>query len=96
MVCAAYKLRKDKPMAIRMYGNDIEIDGEKVARVLDIRTTLLSQLEAYIDKADIYDDIDKELSEAKVELKELKEITQEDADSAFTRGYKEGKDDAAI
>ena len=80
-------------MAIRMYGNDIEIDGEKVARVLDIRTTLLSQFEAYIEKADIYDDIDKELSEAKVELKELKEITQEDTDSSFSRGYREGKAD---
>ena len=80
-------------MAIRMYGNDIEIDSEKVARVLDVRTMLWEQLEAYIDKADVYDDIEKELSETKAELKELKEMIQEDADSAFTHGYREGKAD---
>jgi hypothetical protein len=81
-------------MVIRMYGNDIEIDSEKVARILDIRPTLMENLEAYIDKANTYDDIDDELSKVKIELKELKEITQEDADAAFTRGYREGKDDA--
>ena len=81
-------------MAIRMYGNDIEIDSEKVARVLDVRTVLWEQLEAYIDKADVYDDIEKELSETKAALKELKEMIQEDADAAFSRGYREGKDDA--
>ena len=80
-------------MVIRMYGNDIEIDSEKVARILDIRPTLMENLEAYIDKANTYDDIDDELSKVKAELKELKEITREDADSAFTRGYREGKDD---
>ena len=81
-------------MAIRMYGNDIEIDSEKVARVLDVRTMLWEQLEAYIDKADIYDDADEELSKVKAELKELKGIAQEDADTFFARGYREGKADA--
>ena len=32
-------------MNIRIIGNDIEIDGEKVARIFDIRPTLRDRLE---------------------------------------------------
>jgi hypothetical protein len=68
-------------MAIRLIGNDIEIDGEKVARVLDIRRTLFYQLEAYIDKADAYDDLDKSHSKLASELREIEEITKENSDA---------------
>jgi hypothetical protein len=89
-------------MRIKIIGNDIEIDGEKVARILDIRQTLMEDLEAYIDKADTYDDIDDELSKVKSDLslqflnyQHLQSNSQDFIDSAFQRGYREGKDDAA-
>mgnify|MGYP003138116335 FL=1 len=88
-------------MAIRLLGNDIEINGEKVARILDIRQTLMEDLEAYIDKADTYDDIDDELSKVKSDLslqflnyQHLQSNSQDFIDSAFQRGYREGKSDA--
>lgn len=42
-------------MNIRIIGNDIEIDGEKVARVFDMRATLRGQLEEAIEKAERYE-----------------------------------------
>ena len=42
-------------MNIRIIGNDIEIDGEKVARVFDVRATLRDRLEEAIYKAERYE-----------------------------------------
>ena len=38
-------------MNIYLVGNDIEIDGEKVARVLDIRSTLKDKLAEALENA---------------------------------------------
>ena len=40
-------------MKIHLVGNDIEIDGEKVARVLDIRSTLKDKLAEALENANI-------------------------------------------
>ena len=85
-------------MGIKIIGNDIEIDGEKVARILDIRTTLRDQLEDYIAKADMSEEVDNELSQVEDELKESQsdlETMKDEVDEAFSRGYAEGKNDAA-
>ena len=42
-------------MSIRIIGNDIELGGEKVARIFDVRATLRAELEDLINKADIYE-----------------------------------------
>tara|TARA_R100000306_G_scaffold37149_1_gene37405 strand:- start:2460 stop:2714 length:255 start_codon:yes stop_codon:yes gene_type:complete len=38
---------------LKLIGNDIEMDGEKVARVFDIRASLRGDLELAIDRANI-------------------------------------------
>ena len=48
---------------IKLIGNDIEIDGQKVARVLDIYPALRSNLEDFINKADDYKDLDNEVED---------------------------------
>jgi uncharacterized protein (DUF3084 family) len=85
-------------MGIQIIGNDIEIDGEKVARILDIRPTLRDQLEDYIAKADASEEVDNELSQVEDELKKSQsdlETMKDEVDEAFSRGYAEGKNDAA-
>lgn len=62
---------------IRITGNDIEIDGEKVARIFDIRATLLSRLEEAIDVA----------SGINLELDQIKEDSYE---AGREKGYEEG------
>jgi predicted regulator of amino acid metabolism with ACT domain len=65
---------------IRILGNDIEIDGDKVARILDIRATLLDQLKEYIIKADEYSEVFEKLKCADEDIKIL-EGKLEDAES---------------
>jgi len=48
-------------MEVRIIGNDIEIDGEKVARIFDIRATLMSKLEEAVEQASR--DLDAEFKE---------------------------------
>ena len=40
-------------LEIRLFGNDLEVGGEKVARVFDIRPSLLQELELAIDRANV-------------------------------------------
>mgnify|MGYP003133104369 CR=1 FL=1 len=42
-------------MEIRIIGNDIELDREKVARIFDIRPTLRDRLEEAIENANNYE-----------------------------------------
>ena len=65
---------------IRILENDIEIDGEKVARILDIRSTLLERLKAYIIKADEHNEVFEKLKYADEDIKIL-EGKLEDAES---------------
>ena len=43
-------------LELRLLGNDIELDREKVARVFDVRATLLWELEQAIERANVSDD----------------------------------------
>tara|TARA_R110000796_G_scaffold240414_2_gene361466 strand:- start:358 stop:594 length:237 start_codon:yes stop_codon:yes gene_type:complete len=62
---------------IRIIGNDVLLSGEKVARVFDIRPTLMSQLEEAIDVA----------SGINLDLDQIKEDSYE---SGKEKGYEEG------
>ena len=67
-----------------MIGNDIEIDGIKVARVLDISATLRSDFEMLIEQ------IDERQGDVGVTDEEIKEAY----DSGKSDGYAEGREDA--
>ena len=52
-------------LELRLIGNDIEIDREKVARVFDVRATLRWELEKAIERANVSDDdIEARINEA--------------------------------
>ena len=52
-------------LELRLLGNDIELDREKVARVFDVRATLLWELEKAIERANVRDeDIEARINEA--------------------------------
>lgn len=65
-------------MDVRISGNDIEIDGEKVARIFDIRATLLSKLEDAVEQAS----------------RDLKEEETVNYESGKAEGFAEGKEHA--
>ena len=77
-------------MNIYLVGNDIEIDGEKVARVLDIRSTLKDKLAEALENANMHEELE--------EKKEMLEIDLENAvaesKKEFDNGYEQGADDA--
>jgi flagellar biosynthesis/type III secretory pathway protein FliH len=62
---------------IKLIGNDIELDGIKVARVFDLSGTVRSQLEEAIDIA----------SGINLELDKIKE---QEYDRGHEKGYEEG------
>lgn len=67
-------------MNIRIIGNDIEIDGEKVARIFDVRATLKDRLSDAIDMAAAYEP-----------MQEHKNSEIEDAyEKGFEKGLQEG------
>ena len=66
---------------IRIIGNDVLLSGEKVARVFDIRPTLMSQLEEAIDVA----------SGINLDLDQIKEDRYESGkEKGYEEGYEEG------
>ena len=77
-------------MKIYLVGNDIEIDGEKVARVLDIRSTLKDKLAEALENANMHEELE--------EKKEMLEIDLENAvaesKNEFDDGYEQGANDA--
>ena len=80
-------------VTIRLIGNDIEIDGQKVARVLDISASLMAELDAFIEKANRHDTVEKKADEFQGQLLQA----EQDAQSAYSvgkaDGYAEGKED---
>ena len=57
-------------MELRIRGNDIELDGIKVARLFDIRTYQRQELESLFDKANNYQDyVDKAFNKGKEDAK---------------------------
>jgi hypothetical protein len=79
---------------IKLIGNDIEIDGQKVARVLDIYPTLRSDLEDFINKADGYKDLDNEVEDLNKKLATTVADANEAYEDGKIDGYAEGKEDA--
>ena len=65
-------------MNIRIIGNDIEIDGEKVARVFDVRATLRDRLEEAIDKAERYE--------------RMVDHKQSESEDYYEKGFEQGKE----
>ena len=79
---------------IKLIGNDIEIDGQKVARVLDIYPALRSNLEDFINKADDYKDLDNEVEDLNKKLATAVADANEAYEDGKIDGYAEGKEDA--
>ena len=65
-------------MNIRIIGNDIEIDGEKVARIFDVRATLKDRLSGAIDMAAAYEP--------------MQEHKNSEIEDAYEKGYEQGKE----
>jgi flagellar biosynthesis/type III secretory pathway protein FliH len=63
-------------MDIKIVGNDIELGGEKVARIFDIRASLRGELQDAIDNAERYD--------------RAIEDGNDKAEDAFSKGYDQG------
>lgn len=81
-------------MAIKMIGNDIEIDGQKVARILDINATNRHRLYEYIENANSYPEVLKAATELQTELVLSEESAQKAYSDGKSDGYAEGKQDA--
>jgi flagellar biosynthesis/type III secretory pathway protein FliH len=74
-------------MDVIINGNDIEIDGEKVARIFDIRATLLLKLEEAVEQASR--DLD-------AEFKEEGDVNYESGKAeGFAKGFAEGQEAGA-
>ena len=72
-------------LEIRLFGNDLEIGGEKVARVFDIRPSLLRELELAIDRANV--------SEEEIKSR-IVESYDKGYDEVKEHGYEEGRQTA--
>jgi len=72
-------------MEIRIIGNDIEIDGEKVARIFDIRPTLRTRLEEAIEIVNQEEDKNPD--------EEYQLGFGEGKSEGYSEGYEEGYDD---
>ena len=72
-------------LEIRLFGNDLEIGGEKVARVFDIRPSLLRELELAIDRANV--------SEEEIKSR-IDEAYDKGYDEGKEHGYEEGRQTA--
>lgn len=80
-------------VTIKLIGNDIEIDGQKVSRVLDISASLRQQLADFLERAN-HHEIEK-TSFDKLQGQLLQ--AEQDAQSAYSDGkadgYAEGRED---
>tara|TARA_Y100000592_G_C5381876_1_gene273833 strand:+ start:373 stop:630 length:258 start_codon:yes stop_codon:yes gene_type:complete len=72
-------------LEIRLFGNDLEVGGEKVARVFDIRPSLLQELELAIDRANV--------SEEEIKSR-IDEAYDKGYDEGKEHGYEEGRQTA--
>ena len=81
-------------MTIKVIGNDIEIDGEKVARILDLNATTRHRLHEYIENANGYPEILKAATELQKELVLFEESAKKAYSDGKSDGYAEGREDA--
>jgi hypothetical protein len=77
-------------MNIYLVGNDIEIDGEKVARVLDIRSTLKDKLAEALANANLFEQLEEKVDMLKIDL----ENAIAESKKEFDDGYEQGANDA--
>ena len=77
-------------MNIYLVGNDIEIDGEKVARVLDIRSTLKDKLAEALENANMHEDLEEKKDMLEIDL----ENAVAESKNEFDDGYEQGANDA--
>jgi len=78
-------------MNIYLVGNDIEIDGEKVARVLDIRSTLKDKLAEALENANMYEELEEKKDMLEIDL----ENAVAESKNEFDDGYEQGANDAS-
>ena len=69
-------------MDLRIIGNDIEFDRQKIARIFDILPTMRWELEQAFDRANEYE---AEIEKLKIQLRDQKE-------EAYRNGYNDGQD----
>ena len=77
-------------MKIHLVGNDIEIDGEKVARVLDIRSTHKDKLAEALENANMYEELEEKKDMLEIDL----ENAVAESKNEFDDGYEQGANDA--
>tara|TARA_R100000963_G_C4592189_1_gene68975 strand:- start:307 stop:549 length:243 start_codon:yes stop_codon:yes gene_type:complete len=77
-------------MNIYLLGNDIEIDGEKVARVLDIRSTLKDKLAEALENANMHEELEEKKDMLEIDL----ENAVAESKNEFDDGYEQGANDA--
>jgi|TARA_R100001086_G_scaffold36187_1_gene16317 hypothetical protein len=75
-------------MKIYLVGNDIEIDGEKVARVLDIRSTLKDKLAEALENANMHEELEEKKDMLEIDL----ENAVAESKNEFDNGYEQGAD----
>jgi len=68
-------------MELRIIGNDIEFDRQKIARIFDILPTMRWELEKAFDRANEYE---AEIERLEIQLRNLKE-------EAYRDGYSDGQ-----
>jgi len=78
-------------MTIRMIGNDIEIDGQKVARILDVNSTTQQRLYEYIENANGYAEVIKAVNELQSELVLFEYSAEKAYNDGRSDGFAEGK-----
>ncbi len=93
MECWQKKVLKGKKMIeIRLIGNDIEIDNQKVARVLDISASMMDDLRSFIHKANNYDNIDDKVEDLQKQITEVEKNSQSAYSEGKIDGYAEGRE----
>ena len=70
-------------MNIYLVGNDIEIDGEKVARVLDIRSTLKDKLAEALANANLFEQLEEKVDMLKIDLENAIAESKKEFDREF-------------
>ena len=82
-------------MELRIIGNDIELSGEKVARILDVRSSLRQQVRERIEFANQFESVLEEKENISYDLQASEELARTEFDDGFEKGFSEGQLDSA-
>jgi len=82
-------------MELRIIGNDIELSGEKVARILDIRSSLMQQLKELVEYANQFESVVEEKDNLVYDLEASESSARTEFDDGFDQGFEEGQKDSA-